>query len=95
MRGSPDFFGRAGSPLPAAPFAIHAAAARYLPKAKRGLGRLCLTRSVELTPYFLISRYVRDCTRLVPGCNSSMRICFKNQRPSIFCAETTSKRLPN
>jgi hypothetical protein len=56
MRGSPDFFGRAGSPLPAAPFAIHAAAARYLPKAKRGLDRLCLTRSIELTPYFLISR---------------------------------------
>ena len=40
----------------------------------------------------LISRYIRAVTRFVPGCSVSIRICFRNQRSSIFCADTTSKR---
>ena len=45
--------------------------------------------------YLLISRYVRDCGLVVPGRNCSIRICFKNQRLSIFCADTTSNRFAN
>src|ERR1044072_1334437 len=41
--------------------------------------------------FLLISRYVRFFTLPVPGSLSSIRICFRNQRPSIFCPDTTSK----